>query len=37
VSKALGGHAAEIQALKPLQWLEKDMTTGRMTSGVLTF
>lgn len=37
VSKAMGGHAAEIQALKPLHWLEKDMTTGRMSSGVLTF
>lgn len=37
VSKAMGGHAAEIQALKPLQWLEKDMTTGRVSSGVLVF
>ena len=33
----MGGHAAEIQALKPLQWLEKDMTMGKMTPGVLTF
>lgn len=37
VSRAMGGHVSEIQALKPLHWLEKDMTTGRMSSGVLTF
>jgi hypothetical protein len=37
VSKAMGGHADAIQALKPLQWLEKDMTTGMVSSGVLTF
>lgn len=37
VSKALGGYAADIQALTPLKWLEKDMTTGRKTSGMLTF
>ena len=37
VSKAMGGHAADIQALTPLHWLEKDMTTGKLTAGVLTF
>lgn len=37
VSKAMGGHAAEIQALKPLEWLEKDMTTGKISRGKLEF
>lgn len=37
VGKAMGGHVAEIQALKPLHWLEKDMTTGKISSGILTF
>ncbi len=37
VSKAMGGHAAEIQSLKPLEWLEKDMTTGKTSRGVLVF
>lgn len=37
VAKAAGIAPAKIEALKPLDWIEKDMATGKMTSGVLTF
>lgn len=37
VSKVLGIPTGNVEKLKPLEWLEKDMATGRMTSGVLTF
>jgi len=31
------GNADKIAALKPLEWLEKDMATGKISAGVLTF
>lgn len=31
------GNADKIQALKPLEWIECDMTTGKISSGKLTF
>lgn len=31
------GNADRIQALKPLEWLECDMTTGKISTGKLTF
>ena len=37
VTKVMGVPPAKVEALRPLEWLEKDMATGRMSSGVLTF
>lgn len=37
VSKATGITEADIGALKPLDWLEKDTTTGKITRGRLVF
>lgn len=37
VCKVMGVPPAKVEALRPLEWLEKDMATGRMASGVLTF
>lgn len=34
---AATGNADRIAALKPLEWLECDMTSGKITSGKLTF
>lgn len=35
--KAMGVPSSAVESLKPLEWVEKDMSTGRMTAGVLTF
>lgn len=37
VSAAARIPAAEIDALKPLEWIEKDLNTGKTTRGKLTF
>lgn len=37
VSRAGGIPEAAIQALKPLDWIEKDMQTGKISQGRLTF
>jgi hypothetical protein len=37
VAKTMGISPEGIEKLKPLQWMEKDMATGKMSSGVLTF
>jgi len=37
VCKAMGIPPAKVEALRPLEWLEKDMASGKLTSGVLTF
>lgn len=37
IIKAGGIPEAELASLKPLDWVEKDMTTGKLTRGRLTF
>lgn len=37
VTKVMGVPPGKVEALRPLEWLRKDMATGRMTAGVLTF
>ncbi len=37
VTKVMGVPPARVESLRPLEWLEKDMATGRISSGVLTF
>lgn len=37
VSKAMQVPEAQIAALMPLEWIEKDMSSGKVTSGKLTF
>jgi hypothetical protein len=37
VCKVMGVPPGEIEKLKPLEWIEKDMATGKISSGVLTF
>lgn len=37
MAKMLGVRDADVLALKPLQWIERDMHTGETSRGVLTF
>lgn len=37
VAKAMRVPAAQIDALKPLEWIEKNMATGKVSRGKLTF
>ena len=37
VAKAMGVDEAGIAALKPLEWIEKNMQTGQTSRGVITF
>lgn len=37
VCKVMGVPSSKVEVLRPLEWLEKDMATGKLTSGVLTF
>lgn len=37
VSRAMQVQEAQIADLKPLEWIEKDMSTGKVSSGKLTF
>ncbi len=37
VAKAMGGDEAGIAALKPLEWIEKNMQTGQISRGVIAF
>lgn len=37
LSKAMQVPEAQIGALKPLEWIEKNMATGKITTGKLTF
>lgn len=37
VTKVMGIPPGKVEALRPLEWLEKDMATGKLSSGVLTF
>lgn len=37
VCKVMGVPSSKVEALRPLEWLEKDMASGKLTAGVLTF
>lgn len=37
VCKVMGIPSSKVEALKPLEWLEKDMASGKISSGTLTF
>lgn len=37
VCKVMGVPVSKVDKLRPLEWLEKDMATGKLSSGVLIF